>query len=142
MFKVGKIKQDLNEKVTIKPVEYEKAHFEDGKSKYETIKTLAFKITSDNYSFEFMMNKELTSLLDIPMNEQVDFNEYLFTGETFFNVKDKPSYMDPNMEITIYRYLENSYEITVHFDTSELNSTIDFSGFLQVSFDLNDYLNK
>ena len=46
------------------------------------------------------------------------------------------------MEITIYRYLENSYEITVHFDTSELNSTIDFSGFLQVSFDLNDYLNK
>ena len=142
MFKVGEIKQVSNEKVIIKPVEYEKGHFENGKTNYEMIRTLTFKITGDDYSFEFMMRKELTSLLDIPMNEQVDFKDYLFMGETFFNVKNETSCIDPDMDIKIYRYLENSYEITIHCYPYESDSTMNYSGFIQFSFDLNEFLDS
>ncbi len=142
MFKVGKIKQIPNEKVIIKPVEYEAGHFKNGKANYETIRTLTFKITGDDYSFVFMMKKELTSLLDIPMNEYIDFKEYLFGGETFFNIKNEPSYMDPDMDIKIYRYLENSYEIIIHCYPYESDNIMNYSGFIQFSFDLNEFLDK
>lgn len=142
MFKVGKIKQLPNEKVKIKKVKHEVVHFEKGKKNSKDIEVLSFAVYSDDYSFEFMMKDSLNSLLDIPMGESIDFKDYLFMGETFFNIKDKSSYMDPSMDIRIYRYLESSYEITIHFDTNELNSMVDYSGFVQFSFDLNDYLDK
>ena len=142
MFKVGQIKSVPNEKVIIKPFEHEQGSFKNGKTVYKKIKSLEFEVYGDNYSFKFMMKSDLKKLLDMPMGENIDFQEYLFTGETFFDIDNKESFMDPTMDIKIYRYLENSYEITVHFDTGEINSTTDYTGIVQFDFDLNDFLNK
>ena len=142
MFKIGKIKKIENDKITIKVVEHEQCSAKKGKTIYKEIKSLSFEIKADKYSFVFVMEKDLKTLLDIPMNKSIDFSEYLFHGETFFDINKKESFMDPPMDIRIYRYLENSYEITIHFDTSKLNSDIDYSGFIQFDFDLNNFLDK
>lgn len=142
MFKVGKIKQISNEEVIIKPSSFEKGNFNDGKATYSTVKTLDFEIKGDDYSFSFELSKSIDDLLNIPMGEKTDFKDYLFQGETFFTVNGEKSYMDPDMDIKIYRYLENSYEITIHFNSDELNIKEEYSGYIQFDFDLNDFLDK
>ena len=142
MFKIGKIKKLENEEVIIKVIEHERSSTRNGKHTYVTVKSLAFRIVAGEYSFIFVMNKDLKQLLDMPMNETIDFSPYLFTGETFFDIGDKSSFMDPPMDIKINRYLDNCYEITVHFDTSEINSITDYSGFIQFDFDLDNFLEK
>ena len=141
MFKVGKIKQISNEKVEIKPSYINKGSFRDGKTTYTKINTLSFEISGDDYSFTFETNKDNEELLKIPMREVVDFKDYIFIGETFFNIYGDTNYMDPDMKIIIYRYLENRFEITIHFNTEEYNPEEEYSGIIQFSFDLDDYLN-
>ncbi len=140
MFKVGKIKQISNEKVVIKPSYIEKGSFRNGKTTYTKINTLSFEVSGDNYAFSFETSKANEELLKIPMNEAVDFKEYLFQGEIFFSINDDKTYMDPDMSIKIYRYLENRFEITIHFNTEEYNPEEEYSGLIQFSFDLDDYL--
>lgn len=141
MFKVGKIKQVKNEKVLIKQSSYEKGSFKDGKTMYAKVETLSFEITGDDYTFSFDMSTPIKELLKIPMGEKVDFKKYLFQGETFFNTDGEKGYIDPDMKIIIYRYLENSFEITIHFNTEEWNKEEEYSGLIQFSFNLDDYLN-
>lgn len=142
MFKIGKIKQISNEKVIIKPSSFEKGSFKDGKATYSTVKNLCFEIKGDDYSFSFELSKSIDDLLNIPMSEKIDFKDYLFHGETFFTVKGEESYMDPEMDIEIYRYLENSFEITIHFISEGLNAKEEYSGYIQFDFDLNNFLDK
>lgn len=141
MFKVGKIKQISNEKVEINPSYINKCSFRDGKAIYTKINTLIFEISGDDYSFTFETDKDNEELLKIPMREVVDFKDYIFIGETFFNIYGDTNYMDPDIKIIIYRYLENRFEITIHFNTEEYNPEEEYSGIIQFSFDLDDYLN-
>ena len=134
MFKVAKLKKVENENVKIGILTQEKASFKDGKKiSTEEYKTLSFNITGDDYSFSFELNCKLEKLLELPNGETIDFKDYIFEGETFFNGEN------PEMQITINRYLKNKYIIAISFYTYGVDDD-QYAGIIEFSFNLDDYL--
>mgnify|MGYP004487895491 CR=1 FL=1 len=109
------------------------------KVKDETFKTLSFDISGDNYSFGFDLNCKLEKLLEIPMNETIDFKDYVFGGETWLNVKDLNG-IEPVLDIRITRYLKNKFIIFLTFYTDYSYDENDYSGMIEFTFNLDDYL--
>ena len=141
MFKVAKLEKVNNEKVSINLITYEQSKYENGeKILTEIVKTLSFDISGDNYSFGFDLNCKLEKLLELPMNEIIDFKDYIFDGETWFNVKDLNG-IEPLMDIKITRYLKNKFIIFLTFFTDYSYDENDYSGMAEFTFNLDDYLN-
>ena len=141
MFKIAKLEKVNNEKVTINLITYEQSKYENGeKILTEIVKTLSFDISGDNYSFGFDLNCKLEKLLELPMNEIIDFKDYIFDGETWFNVKDLNG-IEPLMDIKITRYLKNKFIIFLTFFTDYSYDENDYSGMAEFTFNLDDYLN-
>ena len=83
MFKVAKLEKVSDEKVNIDLASTEQYKYENGKIVVkEKFKTLTFDISGNDYSFNFSLNCKLEKLLEIPMNETMDFKDYIFSGET------------------------------------------------------------
>lgn len=141
MFKIAKLEKVNNEKVSINLITYEQSKYENGKKILtEIVKTLSFDISGDNYSFGFDLNCKLEKLLELPMNEIIDFKDYIFDGETWFNVKDLNG-IEPLMDIKITRYLKNKFIIFLTFFTDYSYDENDYSGMVEFTFNLDDYLN-
>lgn len=141
MFKIAKLEKVNNEKVSINLIAYEQSKYENGeKILTEIVKTLSFDISGDNYSFGFDLNCKLEKLLELPMNEIIDFKDYIFDGETWFNVKDLNG-IEPLMDIKITRYLKNKFIIFLTFFTDYSYDENDYSGMAEFTFNLDDYLN-
>lgn len=141
MFKIAKLEKVNNEKVSINLITYEQSKYENGeKILTEIVKTLSFDISGDNYSFGFDLNCKLEELLELPMNEIIDFKDYIFDGETWFNVKDLNG-IEPLMDIKITRYLKNKFIIFLTFFTDYSYDENDYSGMAEFTFNLDDYLN-
>lgn len=141
MFKIAKLEKVNNEKVSINLITYEQSKYENGKKILtEIVKTLSFDISGDNYSFGFDLNCKLEKLLELPMNEIIDFKDYIFDGETWFNVKDLNG-IEPLMNIKITRYLKNKFIIFLTFFTDYSYDENDYSGMAEFTFNLDDYLN-
>lgn len=141
MFKIAKLEKVNNEKVSINLIIYEQSKYEKGeKILTEIVKTLSFDISGDNYSFGFDLNCKLEKLLELPMNEIIDFKDYIFDGETWFNVKDLNG-IEPLMDIKITRYLKNKFIIFLTFFTDYSYDENDYSGMAEFTFNLDDYLN-
>lgn len=141
MFKIAKLEEVNNEKVSINLITYEQSKYENGeKILTEIVKTLSFDISGDNYSFGFDLNCKLEKLLELPMNEIIDFKDYIFDGETWFNVKDLNG-IEPVMDIKITRYLKNKFIIFLTFFTDYSYDENDYSGMAEFTFNLDDYLN-
>lgn len=141
MFKIAKLEKVNNEKVSINLITYELSKYENGeKILTEIVKTLSFDISGDNYSFGFDLNCKLEKLLELPMNEIIDFKDYIFDGETWFNVKDLNG-IEPLMDIKITRYLKNKFIIFLTFFTDYSYDENDYSGMAEFTFNLDDYLN-
>lgn len=141
MFKIAKLEKVNNEKVSINLITYEQSKYENGeKILTEIVKTLSFDISGDNYSFGFDLNCKLEELLELPMNETIDFKDYIFDGETWFNVKDLNG-IEPLMDIKITRYLKNKFIIFLTFFTYYSYDENDYSGMAEFTFNLDDYLN-
>ena len=141
MFKIAKLEKANNEKVSINLITYEQSKYENGeKILTEIVKTLSFDISGDNYSFGFDLNCKLEKLLELPMNEIIDFKDYIFDGETWFNVKDLNG-IEPVMDIKITRYLKNKFIIFLTFFTDYSYDENDYSGMAEFTFNLDDYLN-
>lgn len=141
MFKIAKLEKVNNEKVSIILITYEQSKYENGeKILTEIVKTLSFDISGDNYSFGFDLNCKLEKLLELPMNEIIDFKDYIFDGETWFNVKDLNG-IEPLMDIKITRYLKNKFIIFLTFFTDYSYDENDYSGMAEFTFNLDDYLN-
>lgn len=141
MFKIAKLEKVNNEKVSINLITYEQSKYENGKKILtEIVKTLSFDISGDNYSFGFDLNCKLEELLELPMNEIIDFKDYIFDGETWFNVKDLNG-IEPLMDIKITRYLKNKFIIFLTFFTDYSYDENDYSGMAEFTFNLDDYLN-
>lgn len=141
MFKIAKLEKVNNEKVSINLITYEQSKYENGeKILTEIVKTLSFDISGDNYSFGFDLNCKLEKLLELPMNEIIDFKDYIFDGETWFNVKDLNG-IEPLMDIKITRYLKNKFIIFLTFFTDYSFDENDYSGMAEFTFNLDDYLN-
>lgn len=141
MFKIAKLEKVNNEKVSINLITYEQSKYENGeKILTEIVKTLSFDISGDNYSFGFDLNCKLEKLLELPMNEIIDFKDYIFDGETWFNVKDLNG-IEPLMDIKITRYLKNKFIIFLTFFTDYSYDENDYSGMAKFTFNLDDYLN-
>ena len=142
MFKIAKLEKVNNEKVSINLITYEQSKYENGeKILTEIVKTLSFDISGDNYSFGFDLNCKLEKLLELPMNEIIDFKDYIFDGETWFNVKDLNG-IEPLMDIKITRYLKNKFIIFLTFFTDYSYDENDYSGMAEFTFNLDDYLNQ
>jgi len=140
MFKIAKLEKVNNEKVSINLITYEQSKYENGeKILTEIVKTLSFDISGDNYSFGFDLNCKLEKLLELPMNEIIDFKDYIFDGETWFNVKDLNG-IEPLMDIKITRYLKNKFIIFLTFFTDYSYDENDYSGMAEFTFNLDDYL--
>ena len=141
MFKIAKLEKVNNEKVSINLITYEQSKYENGeKILTENVKTLSFDISGDNCSFGFDLNCKLEKLLELPMNEIIDFKDYIFDGETWFNVKDLNG-IEPLMDIKITRYLKNKFIIFLTFFTDYSYDENDYSGMAEFTFNLDDYLN-
>lgn len=141
MFKIAKLEKVNNEKVSINLITYEQSKYENGeKILTEIVKTLSFDISGDNYSFGFDLNCKLEKLLELPINEIIDFKDYIFDGETWFNVKDLNG-IEPLMDIKITRYLKNKFIIFLTFFTDYSYDENDYSGMAEFTFNLDDYLN-
>lgn len=142
MFKIGKLEKVNNEKVTIDYVTQQKYAFNNGeKPSLETFKTLSFDITGDDYSLSFDLNCRLEKLLEIPNNETIDFSDYLFGGETWLNIKGANG-VEPQMSIKKTRYLKNKFIIYLIFYTEYSYDDEDYSGMIEFTFNLDDYLDK
>ena len=131
MFKVGKLKNVNNEQVNINLVTEEKNNYKTGKKiSPEIFKTL---------SFEFSLNCRLERLLEIPMNKTVDFKDYILLGGSYLNIEGLNS-IDPQMNIVITRYLKNRFIIFLTFYTECSYDKSDYSGKIEIVFNLDDYL--
>lgn len=140
MFKIAKLEKVNNEKVSINLITQEENKYENGKKIFfEEFKTLSFDISGDDYSFCFDLNCKLEKLLEIPMNETIDLKDYVFDGETWLNVKELNG-VEPQMDIKITRYLKNKYIIFLTFSTDYSYDNNDYSGMIEFTFDLDDYL--
>lgn len=140
MFKVGKLKNVNNEQVNINLVTEEKNNYKTGKKiSPEIFKTLSFNISGDGYSFEFSLNCRLERLLEIPMNKTVDFKDYILLGGSYLNIEGLNS-IDPQMNIVITRYLKNRFIIFLTFYTECSYDKSDYSGKIEIVFNLDDYL--
>ena len=81
MFKIAKLEKVNNEKVIINLATQEQGQYENGKKvSFEKFNTLTFDVSGDDYSFGFDLNCKLEKLLEIPMNETIDFKDYIFGG--------------------------------------------------------------
>ncbi len=141
MFKIAKLEKVNNEKVSINLITYEQSKYENGKKILtEIVKTLSFDISGDNYSFGFDLNCKLEELLELPMNETIDFKDYILDGETWFNVKNLNG-IEPLMDIKITRYLKNKFIIFLTFFTDYSYDENDYSGMAEFTFNFDDYLN-
>lgn len=142
MFKVSKLENVNNEKVSITKVTQVQSSYENGKKvSFEAFKTLSFDISGDDYSFSFDLNCKLEKLLEIPMNETIDFKDYIFGGETWLNVRDLNG-VEPQMDIKITRYLKNKFIIFLTFYTDYSYDDNDYSGIIEFTFNLDDYLDS
>ena len=142
MFKIAKLENVSNETINIDYVTQEQGSFKVGKkTSYKSFKTLTFDITGDNYSFSFDLNCRLEKLLEIPMNQTIDFNNYIFPGETWLNIKDQNG-VEPQIDVKITRYLKNKFIIFLTFYTEySYDDDETYSGMIEFSFNLDDYLN-
>lgn len=137
MFKIAKLENVNNENVDIKLVSHEYTQYQDGKKILtDSFNTLSFDISGDNYSFGFDLNCRLEKLLEIPMNEQIDFNSYIFFEETLLNVGG--NWMEPDMDIKVTRYLRNKFIVFITFFTNYTEDN--YSGVIEFTFNLDDYL--
>ena len=73
------------------------------------------------------------------MNETIDFKDYIFGGETWLNVKGLNG-VEPEMDIKITRYLKNRFIIFLTFYTDYSYDENDYSGMVEFTFNLDDYL--
>ena len=112
---------------------------QEKKVKDETFKTLTFDVSGDDYSLSFDLNCNLEKLLEIPMNETIDFKDYISGGETWLNVKDLNG-VEPEMNIKIIRYLKNKFIIFLIFYTDYSYDENDYSEMIEFTFNLDDYL--
>ena len=95
-----------------------------------------------DYSFAFDLNCRLEKLLEIPMSETIDFKDYIFSGETWLNVKGLNG-VEPEMNIKITRYLKNRFLIFITFYTDYYNNDDnDYSGMIEFTFNLDDFLEE
>lgn len=134
MFKIAKLEQVNNEKVSINFILQEKNNYDNGKNiKDERFKTLSFKVSGNNYSIEFDLN--------CPMEETIDFKEYLSIGETLLNINGV-NFIEPQINIKIRRYLKNQFSIFLTFNTEYNYDNIDYSGIVEFTFNLDNYLKK
>lgn len=143
MFKIGKLEKVENEEVTITLVKQEHKKYEKGgKVSEENFKTLSFAISGDDYSLSFDFNCRLEKLLELPLGETIDFNDYIFEGETWLNTKEE-SNLEPQMDVRITRYIKNKYIILLTFYTDYMREEDNiYSGVIEFTFDLDDYLTK
>lgn len=146
MFKIAKLDQVEHENVNIRLLIQEQCKFEDGKKlSCESFKTLGFdidgKIGNDEYNFSFELNCRLEELLKFPEGEMIDFNKYIFGGETWLNVKGLNG-IEPQMDIKITRYLKNKFIIFLTFYTDCSYDDNDYSGMIEITFNLDDYIDR
>ena len=147
MFKIAKLDKVDDENVNIRLLTQKQCKFENGKKvSSEPFKTLGFdiagKIGDDEYNLSFELNCRLEDLLKLPDSEMVDFNKYIFDGETWLNVKAL-NVIKPQIDIRITRYLKRKFIIFLTFYTDyNHDEDKDYSGIIEITFDLNDYLDK
>lgn len=140
MFKVAKLEKVDNEQVTIEYVTQRQCAYDNGKKVLdESFKTLSFDVSGDDYSLSFDLNCRLEKLLEIPMNETIDFDEYVFGGETWLNIRGMNG-VEPQINVKITRYLKNKFIIFLTFYTDYSYDDEDYSGMIEFTFNLDDYL--
>lgn len=133
MFKVAKLNSVGNERLNIQLLKQDRTSYQDGKKiSFDNYKTLSFTISGDDYSFSFDLDCRLEKLLEIPINETINFKKWILNGSTEFNVKGV-SIINPQFEIKANRYLENKFIINLTFNTE------DYAGVIEFSFDLDNY---
>lgn len=140
MFKINKLENVENEKVTINLVTQEN-YIIDTKE-HEEFKTLTFdiegKLGEIEYSLTFDLNCRLEELLKLEHSETIDISNYIF--ESYFTVNGIPDTF-PKIDITINRWINNKFIVLIHFYTEILTENEDiYSGIIEFDFNLDDYL--
>ena len=140
MFKIGTLNDTKDEKIEITRMKLNRHK----NGVYEELEVLRFSIyvnyDNQEISFSFALNCPDKDLLEIPMSKTIDFKSYIFQGETFFVVDDEPE-IDPELDISVNRYLNNSFIFNLRFQ-SYFNSDPIYAGNIEFNFNLDDYMIK
>jgi len=143
MFKIAKLEKAEKERMSICLVKQE--CWEAGEGKTDVFDTLSFNIDATvnkiDYSFSFDLNCRPEKLLEIPNGKEIDFQDYIFDGETFININNLNG-IEPQMNISITRYLNNRFSIFLTFYTDYSYDDNEYSGEIEISFNLDDYIKK
>lgn len=75
------------------------------------------------------------------MNKAIDFKDYIFGSETWLNIGGLNG-VEPKMNIKITRYLKNRFIVFLTFYTDYSYDEKDYSGMIEFTFNLDDYLNS
>ena len=137
MFKIAKLENLGNENIEISLITIDEGNNQQSTS-YET---LDFEIVGDNYTLSFNLNCKLEKLLEIPMNQTIDFSKYILSG-TYLVIQGIASF-DINIDIKITRYLKNKFIIFLTFFTDYTKEQEDVrAGMIEFAFNLDDYLKE
>ena len=139
MFKINKLNSVSNEKVVIDYVVHD-VYTPDNGIVY-SFKTLSFSIEgnlkNEKCTFSFELNCKPEELLSFANGETINFRKYLCWSETYITINDVTD-TEPDIEITINRYLKNRFTIYIKFNC-EINNDV-YSGIIEFNFDLDNYL--
>ncbi len=147
MFKIAQLQKVNNEVININVVNQLLDKFvPGGKVVHKSFKSLSFSIGGQigdkTYNLSFYLNCSLNKLLTLPYNDKIDFNKYILDNDTWFTIEGLQS-MAPQISVKIIRYLENKFIIFLTFYTEyNYDVNVDYSGMIEITFDLDDYLDK
>lgn len=137
MFKINKLEQVNEEKVTIDLIDYE-IHRYNPKI-IEKFKTLSFiiegKINSTVYDLSFNLKCKLEELLKIPECETINFKDYIVVNNVSF-YENNITGIDGKLKITANRWIKNRFVIEIYFFTDD----DEYAGVIEFEFNLDDYL--
>ena len=82
----------------------------------------------ESYELSFLSKITIKSLYKFKINEEIDFNKYLFPGEVVLKYKGKYKIVD-KYKIVLERYTEDNFLINIRFDNEK-----DLIGEVEISF--------
>lgn len=114
MFKIGKLENVENEVININDN--------------------TFEIKGENYAFCFDLNCEIEKLREIPMNDIVDFSQYVSDSEKYINIGNRNG-IEPHTDFKIIRSSERHFTINCTFFVDD-ETYDDYAGVIEISFDI------
>ncbi len=139
MFKLGKLENTTNEKITIINNKSENSY------EYLTF-NIEGQVKDDSFCFSFNLNCNPKKLLEVKKASEVDFKKYIDTSSISFSKinSKKEKIKDDNIisQLTLTRLYDTRYLIHLNFFVYLSDTKEYYSSLIGFRFNLDNYLKK